>query len=149
MTRLEVANRALSTFSCSRIERRRGGWYVCWPSRKGEVSRRWSCRHGQSFYPPWSRKFPGGGTACTALSQLIRWQKDEPVLPLETWRYWATETVKLLPQAAVDDLGAGGYPEKVTCVLCGMPPKGLDWWCLDGVSGPCCSMWSGCRQRST
>lgn len=145
--RLCVANKVLATFSTSRIERRNNGWFVCWPSHNGEMSRRWQCR-GQDFYPTWSHKYTGGGTACTALSQLIRWMRYQPVLPISTWRYWASEKCKLLPAAAAEELLSGGYPHHVKCVLCHETIEGsMDWWSLNGVSGPCCGWTSGCRQK--
>lgn len=70
------------------------------------------------------------------------------MLPISSWRYWASETCQLLPLEAVDGLLAGGYPEFATCVLCGKSPIGrLDWWNLKGVSGPCCAWTTGCRQK--
>jgi hypothetical protein len=147
-TRLDSANCVLDTFSTSRIERRSGGWFVCWKDYRGRaVAKRWQCR-GQDFYPVWHRKWPGGGTASTALSQLIRWLRKQPVLPLATWRYWASDKCKLLPITAVDAMQDAGYPEISECVLCGEPlEERLDWWHLDGISGPCCGWTSGCRQK--
>ena len=146
--RCSTANRVLATFFDGRIEQRKGGMYVCWSnSWQGDIAKRWQCR-GQDFYPVWHRKYPGGGTSSTALSQLIRWIQGKPVLPISTWQMWASERCKLLPQSAVDELLAGGYPEHVDCVLCGNQiVGGLDWWSLDGVSGPCCGWTSGCRQK--
>lgn len=145
--RLSVANRVLASFFDGRIERRKGGTYVCWSNKhQGDVSKKWMCR-GQDFYPVWHHKYPGGGTSSTALSQLIRWIQNKPVLPISTWRMWASERCQLLPSSAVDELLSGGYPERVDCVLCGcVITGGLDWWSLDRVSGPCCGSSSGCRQ---
>lgn len=146
---IDVANEVLATFNRSRIERRRGGWYVCWEDSRGDHAKRWICR-GQGFYPMWHYQWPGGGTASTALSQLIRWIGGKPVLPIASWRYWAGDTCKLLPLSAVERLLAGGYPEHTDCVLCGNRiTGGLDWWSLDGVTGPCCSCTTGCRQRQS
>lgn len=146
--RIEASNCALITFTNSRIERRRGGWYVCWPSRDGEeISRRWCCKRGQDFYPVWYSQWGQGGTAATALSQLIRWCAAKPVLSLTTWRYWASDRVQLLPEASVAILEKAGYPNVARCVLCGEEIKSsVDWWSLLKVSGPCCSWRSGCRQ---
>ena len=150
---LEAANRALQAFAVdSRIERREGkgaGWYVCWENRyQGKVERRWQCRIRQDFYPVWSDKWPHGGTACTALSQLIRWLKGMPVLPISSWRYWESETVALCKPGTAAALLEAGYPEHADCVLCGEPINGkLDWWHLNGVSGPCCGWTTGCRQK--
>lgn len=78
--------------------------------------------HGESFYSPWAD------------------------------RYWASEGVALLrkgdAEATIDALRIAGYPQNATCVLCGVEiAGGLDWWSLGGVSGPCCGMRSGCRQK--
>lgn len=144
-----AANAVLAAFSTSQIERRPGGWYVAWKNYRGDnISRRWQCRKGNDFYPVWSRKWDGGGTACTALSQLIRWLRSQPVLPISSWRYWASDRMRLLPLVAVEMLADGGYPQESSCVLCEMTlVGGLDWWNLDGVSGPCCSWTNGCRQK--
>lgn len=148
--KLATANAVLATFNRSQIEPRPGGFYVCWEGRGGPMAKRWICRGGQDFYPMWSHQWPGGGTAITALSQLIRWLRGQPVLPIGTWHYWASEKLKLLPKEAIEQLRDGGYPERADCVLCGNEINGqLDWWNLDGVSGPCCGWTSGCRQKPT
>lgn len=147
--KLEAANKVLQTFAReSRIERRKGGFYVVWPKYRGdgENVKRWICR-GQDFYPMWSNKWPHGGTACTALSQLIRWLRGQATLPIVSWRYWASDTCKLLPREAATVLLDNGYPEHAWCVLCDRQLTiGFDWWNLNGVSGPCCGMRNGCRQ---
>ena len=136
------------------INGNRGELIVSWEKRgTGEaVFRRWQCRHGQDFYPTWSRLWGHGGTACTALAQLIRWIQGRPVLPMSTWRYWAGEKCRLAREDG-DELIArlthANYPEHAHCVLCGRELHGLDWWNLDGVSGPCCSWTNGCRQSPT
>lgn len=149
MTKIEAANEMLQHFASeTTIERRKGGWYVCWDGYDGRKEKRWITR-GQDFYPMWHREWPHGGTASTALSQLIRWLRGQPVLSLQTWRYWAGDRVRLIDSLeSVDILKNAGYPEKDICVLCDKEiEKGLDWWSLDGVSGPCCDMTSGCRQE--
>lgn len=146
---LEVANRVLATFAPeSRIARRHGRWYVFWKLGDGkETWRRWSTR-GQDFYPVWSRRWPHGGTACTALSQLIRWLQGKPVLPISTWRYWGMPAINLVRGDAVQTLLDGGYPEHADCVLCHQRiDGGIDWWHLGNVSGPCCGWTTGCRQQ--
>lgn len=149
-SKIETANEVLASFAKrSRIERRPNGWYVIWDLSDGRrIEKRWHCRCGQDFYPTWSQKWLGGGTSCTALSQLIRWLRGQPVLPIATWEWWANEKVKLLPMSAVAKLLDAGYPDHANCVLCGERIVGsLDWWHLDGVSGPCCGWTSGCRQN--
>lgn len=144
--KLAVANGVLASFSKSQFTVR-GHAYVTFPYRGKLMTKRWMCR-GNDFYPVWHRYYPGGGTSVTALSQLIRWVQDKPVLPMSTWRYWSSETCKLLPVEAVQELEDGGYPVHVNCVLCHNQIEGsLDWWSLNGVSGPCCGWTSGCRQK--
>lgn len=149
--KLDTANAVLATFAAeSRIERRQDGYYVVWTTHGGKpIAKRWICR-GQDFYPMWANRWGHGGTACTALSQLIRWLQGKPVLPLATWAYWSCDKVKLVPYSSVAVLLAAGYPEVAQCVLCDRPLNGsLDWWHLGDVSGPCCSHRDGCRQGAT
>jgi hypothetical protein len=154
--RIQAANEALKSFAPeTTIERRPGGWYVCWTSyrNKKPVARRWSSS-GQSFYPPWHHQWHHGGTATTALANLIRWCRGQPVLGIGSWRYWAGPGVLLLRQGdaeqAIATLLAAGYPEHHVCVLCGQQIEGsLDWWHFDKVSGPCCGWTTGCRQKVT
>lgn len=155
--RVDVANEVLKSFAPDTSIRLDAHGYliVCWTRHNGEkFERRWMTR-GQSYYPPWHRHWGHGGTATVALAQLCRWIKDRPVLPLTTWRYWGRDGVALLRQqgdngeAAIEALRAAGYPEVVPCVLCGVElgDSGYDWWSLGKVSGPCCSMRDGCRQK--
>lgn len=152
VAKMEAANAVLQTFAPgTTIERRKGGWFVLWSDRWGNYEKRWQTR-GNDFYPVWHREWGHGGTACTALAQLIRWLRGQGVLSIVTWRMWAGEGYRLLRHGDVDAALQGlldaGYPEVTTCVLCGRSPlKSIDWWNLDGVSGPCCSGRTGCRQR--
>jgi len=154
--RLLASNRVLHTYcKMAWIERRLSGFYVCWQQRDRDgsnariitISRRWQCR-GNDWYPVWANKYPGGGTSLIATSQLIRWCRGQPVLPISSWRGWAHRKVNLLPSHAVDELARSGYPLSVDCVLCGRSiVHPMDWWHLNGVSGPCCSHRNGCRQK--
>lgn len=151
-SKLAAANRILEIIAPStRIERRTNGWYITWTRFRGaSMSRRWATR-GQSFYPVWHRHWGHGGTCTTALSQLVRWCAGKPVLPISTWKYWTGKTVAMGRERGpeiVQILTEAGYPQSVDCVLCGNQiVGGLDWWHLDGVSGPCCGWTSGCRQK--
>lgn len=147
MEKITVANEVLATFASCQISQRKNGVFVSFRYCGKDIVRRWQCR-GQDFYPVWHRIYPGGGTSSTALSQLVRWVQDKPVLPLSTWQWWAGDKCKLLKPEAVERLREGGYPVHVPCVLCHKTIQGgLDWWSLDKVSGPCCAWTSGCRQR--
>lgn len=152
--RVSMANRVLDCFAEGTIviyEPRRGV-VVTWNRSSGEaVFRRWQTRGGQDFYPTWSNLWVHGGTACMALSQLVRWIRGQPVLPLSTWRHWFGEKCWLARYRGDEGIAAlvhAGYPDIATCVLCKKPiAGGLDWWNLDGVSGPCCAWTTGCRQK--
>lgn len=151
LTKIDAANIVLGLIApTTAITRERGGWYVSWTVREKLIGRRWSTSRG-SFFPPWYRRWGHGGTCCAALAQLIRWCRGQPVLPLSTWEYWSGERIRLGRERGpeiVQILRSAGWPETVPCVLCGETIQGgMDWWCLDRVSGPCCSMRSGCQQR--
>ena len=150
-SRLETANQVLVTFAPGASIRHRpckgGSYTICWTVNERAYCRRWQTR-GQDFYPLWKAHWCGGGTSLTALSQLIRWLRGVPVLPLASWEYWASPAVQLLPPAALDLLRQADYPVTVPCVLCQRPlTRGFDWWHLDRLRGPCCRLTEGCRQQ--
>ncbi len=152
-TKLESANQALECFAeGTRLDLVTGqGVVVTWKQSSGKLmSRRWATC-GQSFYPTWHYHWGHGGTATTALAQLVRWIRGQPVLPMATWRMWVGDRCQLARSRDFECLQAlrdGGYPEVANCVLCEQPiTGGMDWWYLDKVSGPCCSMHSGCKQK--
>lgn len=152
--RIPIANRVLDCFAPGTIISHSPGigMSVSWEGNNGMMHRRWQTR-GQDFYPTWSNKWGHGGTACTALSQLVRWVQGKPVLPLSTWRHWFGDKC-LLARDRGDEglkhLACGKYPDEAVCVLCKQPiVGGLDWWSLNGVSGPCCGWKNGCRQKLT
>lgn len=145
MTKLEIANTVLKSFApdAEITFVPRVGYKV---SHSGKKAKRW-VTIGGSFYPTcrWNR----GGTATIALTQLIRWLQNRPVLPLTSWKYWCNQ--KLVEPEILEILKEAGYPETAKCCLCDEElVKGLDWWNLGKVQGCCCTMFSGCRQnRST
>jgi len=152
--RVDTSNEVLQSFAPdTRLRIDAHGYIVVeWTTHSGAtLSRRWMTR-GQDWYPVWHRYWGHGGTACVALSQLVRWCRGKPVLPLSSWRFWGGEDYALLrhgpgPEAAITALINGGYPQRVPCVLCGLElDVAGDWWSLKGVSGPCCAMRSGCKQ---
>lgn len=150
-----AANAALKFFAPeTRIEVRKGGVYILWTDFLGiKMSRRWTVLN-QSFYPVWYRHWAHGGTCCVAMAQLIRWIQGKPVVPLVCWQNWCGDHVGLARARGgnhatelLQALREGGYPEHANCVLCGVRLTNYDWWCLDGVSGPCCNWTEGCRQE--
>ena len=157
--RVIVANEVLKSFAPATSIRIDGGYVlVKWTVSLGgglTVTRekRWMTR-GNDFFPVWYRSWCHGGTASTALSQLVRWIQGKTVLPLSSWIYWAGENCRLLRQegdfgeSALKKLSDAGYPETVPCVLCGDHGHIGDWWHLDAVVGPCCHMSEGCRQKT-
>ena len=95
------------------------------------------------------RHRPCGHTGMQALAQLIRYVRDLNRLPLITWEYWASETILLCNAETLRLLSKSDYgdPTKTCCVLCGTTEfAGLDWWSLDGVTGPSCR-YGGCRRN--
>lgn len=153
--RCEIANRVLKTFVPDTEIRLCPTGYVLvrWKdfNRAEWNEKRWMTR-GQDFYPVWHRRWGHGGTATTALAQLVRWIQGKPVLPLSSWRYWAGDKCRLLRQAdatqPLAEMEAAGYPRVGICVLCDRELHGtFDWWSLNGVTGTCCSMREGCLQK--
>lgn len=155
--RIPAANAALHCFAEGTTLKVAGGRvFVCWHQYdRTKVRKQWMTR-GQDFYPVWHRTWGHGGTASTALAQLVRWVQGRPVLPLSTWRYWSSERILLAGNRGpvmVAALKQAGYPESSPCVLCGrdLGSTGFDWWSLDGVSGPCSNYRddAGCRQQGS
>lgn len=140
--RMEAANKVLRAIKCSataqlciKSNRIAVTWKQPWNKRKPEETKCWTFASSGSTYPSWSGACPWGGTMSQAIGQLVRWVRGRTVLPLSTWEYWGKsglfdgdEPVKILKEA--------GYPVDVKCVLCGEPPKGLDW--AGKTGGPCC-----------
>lgn len=127
------------------------GWDVEWfdPIRARKINRRWAAHE---LYPVWHRRWGHGGTCCTALTMLMRWLQDRPVFGISTWEYWLSPTINLAKgdPGLIPLLKAGGYPQEQMCIRCGQEiPKGrgLDWWSLDGKSGPACSRSWTCDRR--
>lgn len=153
IVRLNAANAVLAVIAPgTQLVRKPGGWYVRWAKSNGNViERRWTTRAG-SHYPPWYRHWGHGGTCVLALSQLVRWVRDLPVLPLSSWHHWCSGRVYLARDSGAQvcsSLGDAGWPHHVPCVLCGRElERAVDWWDLNGVSGACCGMSdeAGCCQ---
>ncbi len=135
--KLEAANKILASFSGSIIEPRANGFYIMWTNYRGvAIEKRWQTRC--SDYPTWHHVWGQGGTTCKALSQLIRWLRGQPVLPLSVWKYWSGQSVKLFPPESVIWLEEAGYPTEARCIKCGKSLERFDWWDLGKISGPGC-----------
>ena len=143
--RMEVANEVLAyimpsmkpelVIKAGRIAVR---WHQSWEEERPIVTKIWMTRN-QDFYPIWHNRAPWGGTCSTAISQLVRWARHQPVLPLDVWRRWSQPGIQLFSgDRPLVLLQKAGYPEVVECVVCGNEPDGLDWWHYEGKSGPCC-----------
>jgi hypothetical protein len=85
-----------------------------------------------------------GGTDEQTLCQLILWYRDLPRLPGYVLKNWQERSPDFC--AAIDRVGYDD-DKSTRCVICGEKPTGLDWWSLNGVTGPCCSPGRGCRNR--
>lgn len=148
--RVNVANEILKTFMPGVVLYQRGALVpnlrMCWDTRKAPIPPRhdFSARlRSDGSWPMYGYNVrPSGGTGYQALAQLIRYVRDLPRLPMLTWEYWAGDAVKLCTPATLELLRAGNYgdPDKTHCVLCGSAEwkRGLDWWSLNGVTGPSC-----------
>lgn len=144
-SRLETANKALGTFAPAvRLYDGARELRMCWDARVQPPKRDFAARlRSDGSWPLYGyRQRPCGGTGMQAIAQLIRYVRDLSRLPIDTWEYWGGHSVQLCTAETVDILRGGGYadPKKTACVLCGKGTfkGGLDWWSLDGVTGPCC-----------
>jgi len=146
--RIAIANSALQTFAHS-IELYRGTHElrIRWDIRQEKCADDYPARlRGDGTWPKYGYyRYPTGGTGQQAIAQLIRYIRDLNRLPIDTWKYWASDTVKLCNSQTVEILQNSDYgnPKKTRCVLCGSTEfkPGLDWWSLNGLTGPCC--WGG------
>lgn len=142
--RVGVANLVLDTVAPGVMLYRSKELRMCWDVRKGVPKYDFPARlRTDGSWPAFGyRQRSTGGTGFQALAQLIRYVRDLSRFPISTWEYWGGESVKLGNPRTVELLKSGGYidPKKTCCVLCGDPDfrKGLDWWSLDGVTGPSC-----------
>jgi hypothetical protein len=141
--RIVAANSILNTFVPGVVlyQGERELW-MSW-GRVGPRFRTFPARlRGEGDIPQYGyRQRPCGGTGMQALAQIIRYVRDLPRLPMDTWEYWVSSTVQLGSIDTLTLLRAAGYdhPSKTRCVLCKGPYKrGIDWWSKDGVTGPCC-----------
>ena len=135
-SKLKAANAALADFAPdTKIEMEGNRIKIAHPSFP--KAKPWRVQAGQDFYPSWYKSWPHGGTACKALSQLVRWLQDKPVLPLSTWRYWSGESIKLGSEETVQVLKLAGYPAAATCIKCGQLINGqFDWFRVGQKTGP-------------
>lgn len=147
--KMRAANAALQCFAAdTRIVDTWHGIAVEFDHGGEKIQRRWAVRHG-SLYPTWYSKWCHGGTACTALANLIRWLQKKPVVPLSTWQMWAGRKFWLMRDRGdecVTLLETAEYPQTAECVLCGRELSRFDWWDHGKLSGPCCVHTEGCQQ---
>lgn len=146
--RLAMANMILDTFSRDTfLYEGQHGLRMRWGSMPGDPL---TPRHDftaalrtDGSWPRYGyRQRPFGGTGMQALGQLIRYVRDLPRFPVCTWEYWCSDTVKLGNARTLELVRASDYGNaaKTCCVLCGTADyaRGLDWWSLDGKTGPAC-----------
>lgn len=106
---------------------------------------------GDGSWPAFGyRQRPCGGTGIQALAQVIRYVRNLPRLPVITWQYWTSDKVKIGNAQTLEIIKSSDYgdPTKTCCILCGCTDfkNGLDWWSLDGKTGPCC-MFEACEEK--
>lgn len=93
-------------------------------------SRRWATKRG-GFYPVFG-DLPTGGTAQQAIGILANWVRNYPTESFRAWRYFASDSVKLVNQEVLDLLAKAGYPQQSKCRFCGNEnPKRFDWYYVD------------------
>ena len=111
LRRIAVANLALDTFMPGVILYPGRELRMCWDIRKQPPKYDFPARlRTDGSWPAFGyRQRPSGGTAFQALAQLIRYARDLSRLPLVTWEYWSSETVKLGTPTTVEILRQGGY----------------------------------------
>ena len=150
--RVRTADKALLTYSRQRLyldDIGRLRMYEDWGDGAGPRADLPASLCPNGMWPVSHRRYSGGGTQMNSVAQLIRWVRDLPRLPLDSWEYWASETVRLCNPETLAILKGSDYGDKTSCVLCGSPKfqGGLDWWSLNGVTGPSCK--SGhCQQEN-
>lgn len=139
--RIEQANGVLKTFVPIRLYKRRElrmTWDVSRQTFDFPARLRSDGQYPQFGY----YKRPCGDTGLIASVQLIRFVRSLPRLPIyPTWDYWASERVQLCSDDTIEALRKSDYSEMTACVLCGRDDwkRGVDWWCRDRLTGPCCS----------
>ena len=142
--RLGIANLVADTFVPGVIfYEGEHGLRMSWDNRRQPVRFDYAAMlRSDGSWPKYGyRQRPTGGTGFQGMAQLIRYIRDLPRLPMATWEYWAGKSVQLGTERTLEILRGSDYgnPEKTKCVLCGtLDFKGLDWWSLDGITGPCC-----------
>lgn len=135
--RIQIANEILATFVPITLYRRGPRLRMKW----GRYDLPADLRGDGSLPRYGERQRPCGHTGLTALAQLIRYTRNWTRLPLITWEYWASDTIRLCDAETLRLIRNCDYgnPTKTCCVRCGTTDfKGLDWWSLDGVTGPSC-----------
>lgn len=123
------------------------GFFFGWHVNGVVVQKRWKSMSKGSDYPTWYNERPFGGTAFQACTQLMRWARRKPVLPLRTWRYWCGDSVGMNAEAA-RLAESFGWPESVPCIFCGKaitPQDRLDWFSFNGADGPGCYYTPECK----
>lgn len=138
--RLAVSQQVIATIHPGVAMDWRSGFWFTWESRGKRVCRRWVASSAGSDFPKWYHHAPFGGTCCRAFTQLMRWCRDDPVIPLRCWRYWCSPTVNL-GAAALPLIESAGWPENVPCIGCGraiLPSERFDEYDRGNVCGPGC-----------
>lgn len=146
--RLVTANHVLESFQPAiRLYMRVGHLRMYWDVRDGNPRYDYPAHlRGDGLWPRYGYHTPPccGGTGLQSLVQLIRYVRNLTRFPILTWEYWSSGPVQLCGQNTVELLRQSDYgdPKKTCCILCGSAEfkGGIDWWSLNGKTGPCCYM---------
>lgn len=144
MERFEIVKRVVETMQPGvTVTYDRGFWFH-WTSRYSQKSYRhkWIPQKGNQY--PANHVFPWGGTMCLLITQMIRWAKHMPVVPLSVIDHWFGPKVQLGDTQAFELICFAGWPESVNCVMCGRPlTDRRDWYDWSGIGVNCSGL--GCH----
>lgn len=157
--KLSLVNQVLSTFIHDskylkeiKLEFREG-YYFVWELQDGrQRSKKWITKKG-SFYPSCTDSIPLGGTMTQAISQLVRYCQGRAVLPLSTWCYWGSDSIKLWQDPTARDkaislLEESDYPKSPICIFCGNEIlNGFDWYYLPPKMEGCGHWGKSCQKQ--
>lgn len=145
--RLSLVNQVLPTFEPGfHLEKRSTGFYLSWKhwKTKETISKR-VCLEPNHYF---TFDLPTGGTCTNAIAMLVRYVRNQPVFPLETWRYWASDTILMWRDPVVRDrvlllLEESDWPRNPHCIFCDRDLTGKMWdwysWKGNSLSGVGCS----------
>lgn len=145
--KLLLVNQILPTLSPGfQLEKRPNGFYLSWEhwDTKKIISKRVCLKDNHYF----TYRLPTGGTCTNAIAMLVRYVRNQPVYPLGTWKYWASDTILMWRDPVIRDrnlllLEKSDWPRNPHCIFCDrdLTGKTWDWYSWKGLplSGIGCS----------